>query len=264
VSVKKPRMDDTMKLLILDDDIQIREGVEKSIDWKCAGIDEVKSAGDGVSGLKTALSFRPDIILSDVRMPGINGLDFLREVKELLPHSKVILISGYDDFEYLQKAVKYKADAYELKPVKVRHLINLVVEMKEKIAREKIAREKENAASAQSDEAPRYTPKITKAVEYINAHFDEPLTTAALSKILGLTPNYFSAVFKRETGISFNSYLNTIRLKSAAYLLEHTGLLVYEIAGQCGFHDYIYFSQAFKKAFNCSPRAWRENKKQPK
>jgi two-component system response regulator YesN len=246
-----------MKLLILDDDIQIREGVEKSIDWQCIGIDEVKSAGDGVSGLKIALSFRPDIILSDVRMPGINGLDFLRKIKELLPHAKVILISGYDDFEYLQKAVKYKADAYELKPVKVRHLIDLVAEMKERIAGEK-----QNAASAPSRETPRYTPKITKAVEYINAHFDKSVSTAALSKILGLTPNYFSAVFKRETGISFNAYLNKVRLDSAAYLLEHTGLLVYEIAGQCGFHDYIYFSQAFKKAFNCSPRTFRENKKQ--
>ncbi|MDR0637563.1 MAG: response regulator [Spirochaetaceae bacterium] len=245
-----------MKLLILDDDIQIREGVEKSIDWRCAGIDEVKSAGDGVSGLKMALSFRPDIILSDVRMPGINGLDFLREIKEVLPRSKVILISGYDDFEYLQKAVKYKADAYELKPVKVQHLINLVAEMKEEILRE-------NAAPAQSSEPPRYTPKIMKAVDYINAHFDKPITTAALSKTLGLTPNYFSAVFKRETGISFNAYLNNVRLKSAAYLLEHTSLLIYEIADQCGFHDYIYFSQVFKKAYNCSPRAYRTNKKQP-
>jgi two-component system response regulator YesN len=248
-----------MKLLILDDDVQIREGVEKSIDWKCIGIDEVKSAGDGVSGLKMAFSFRPDIILSDVRMPGINGLELLREIKEILPHSKVILISGYDDFEYLQKAVKYKADAYELKPVKVQHLINLVVEMQEKIMQEKIRRE--NAAS--SSETPRYTPKITKAVEYINAHFDKLISTAALSKMLDLTPNYFSAVFKRETGVSFNAYLNNVRLKSAAYLLEHTGLLVYEIAGQCGFHDYIYFSQVFKRAYHCSPRAYRECKKQP-
>jgi two-component system response regulator YesN len=250
-----------MKLLILDDDVQIREGVEKSIDWECAGIDEVKSAGDGVSGLKMALSFKPDIILSDVRMPGINGLDLLREIKEMLPRSKVILISGYDDFEYLQKAVKYKADAYELKPVKVQNLINLVTEMKEKIfdERENIA----PLSSRSSSETPRYTPKIMKAVEYINAHFDKPITTASLSKYAGLTPNYFSAVFKRETGVSFSAYLNNVRLKSAAYLLEHTSLLVYEIAGQCGFHDYIYFSQAFKKAYRCSPRAYRENKKQP-
>jgi two-component system response regulator YesN len=248
-----------MKLLILDDDIQIREGIQHSIDWAHIGIDEVKSAGDGVSGMEIASFFRPDIILSDVRMPGINGLDFLREIKKILPHSKVILVSGYDDFEYLQKAIKYKADAYELKPVKVQNLINLVEEMKKKIITER-----ESAASAETNESPMYKPKIMKAVDYINTHFDEPLSTAAMGKILNLTPNYFCTVFRQETGKSFSAYLNEVRLKSAVYLLEHTDLLSYEIAAQCGFHDYIYFSQVFRKKCGCSPRSYRGRMKRKK
>jgi two-component system response regulator YesN len=244
-----------MKLLILDDDIQIREGIQYSIDWKSLGIDEVKNAGDGVIGMEIAMSFMPNIIISDVRMPGMDGLEFLKQIKAVLPRSKVILLSGYDDFEYLHTAIKYQADAYELKPIKAKNLINLVEELKAKI----IAEGENSGVAALKNEA-RYSPRISKAVDYINTHFAEDVTTASMGNMLRLTPNYFSVLFKKETGVPFNSFLNKIRLKSAAYLLEHTDYLVYEIAEQCGFHDYIYFSQAFKKTYGLSPGKYRKKK----
>jgi two-component system response regulator YesN len=245
-----------MRLLILDDDIQIREGIHYGIDWKSIGIDEVKSVGDGVIGMEIATSFMPNIIISDVRMPGMDGLEFLRRIKELLPLSKVIILSGYDDFEYLHTAIKYKADAYELKPINVKNLLNIIEEQKSKI----IAEGEEDLTPVLKDE-PEYSFRINKAIDYINTHFAENISTVTMSKMLMVTPNYFSALFKKETGCHFSNFLNNIRLKSAVYLLEHTDYLVYEIAELCGFHDYIYFSQNFKKAFGVSPSKYRKKRK---
>jgi len=131
-----------MKLLILDDDAQIREGIQFGIDWKDLGFDEVRSAGDGLAGMKIAREMAPDLVLSDVRMPGMDGMEFLLQIKILFPGIKVLLISGYDDFEYLKKAVKYNADDYELKPIKVKALIKRVVELRQKIEEEQEERKR--------------------------------------------------------------------------------------------------------------------------
>jgi YesN/AraC family two-component response regulator len=104
------------------------------------------------------------MVLSDVRMPGMDGLEFLHAVKELFPRIKVILISGYDDFEYLQKAIRYGADAYELKPVKIQNLLRLVEELKGKISAKKSARGPEIAEKKH----PRFADnRVNKAAEIL-------------------------------------------------------------------------------------------------
>ncbi|MDR3334887.1 MAG: response regulator [Treponema sp.] len=243
-----------MRLLILDDDLQIREGIEKGIDWKSLGFDEVRSAADGIEGLKIARELQPDIVLSDVRMPGMDGLEFLLQIKILFPKIKVMLISGYDDFEYLQKAVQYQADDYELKPIKVRNLIKRIQELQEKIHAE---------GKKSTEDAPvgeKYSLRITKAINYIHAHLFEYLSAEGLAKLIEVTPNYFSAQFKKETGTAFKAYVNEERLRNAAWLLSFTSEQITLIAEKTGYHDYIYFSQIFKKRFGCSPSEYRAGK----
>jgi two-component system response regulator YesN len=244
-----------MKLLILDDDIQIREGLERGIDWKSAGFEEVRSAGDGVMGLRVAREMAPDIVLSDVRMPGMDGLEFLHAVKDIFPRIKVVLISGYDDFEYLQKAVRYHADAYELKPVRIRRLLSLIGELK--------------AGMGQEEDAPRtrvpgtqvpgtYSLRIRRAIDYVNSHIAADLSVRNLGVFLGISPNYFSALFKQETGTSFSGFVNRVRLDNAARLLEHTDGRISEIAANTGFRDVVYFSQVFRKTYGCCPSRYRK------
>jgi two-component system response regulator YesN len=115
-----------MKLMIIDDDVQIREGLQEGVDWVSLGISQVKSYRDALKALDDLDDFSPDIILSDVRMPGKDGLSFLKIVKEKHPAIKVIMISAYSDFEYVQKALKHGALDYELKPIKFQRLISLM------------------------------------------------------------------------------------------------------------------------------------------
>jgi YesN/AraC family two-component response regulator len=269
-----------MKLLIVDDDAQIREGIRKGIDWKSLGFSEVRSAGDGFSGLEAARELVPDIVLSDVRMPGMDGLEFLRRAKMLFPGVKVALISGYDDFAYLQKAIQYGADGYELKPVKMRNLFRLIEDMKAKIrADRKTGKEapscleaeicddtqaihavlaaKLKAAGLPCGKRPR-EERINRALEYVRGHLAGDLDVPSVAGVFNISPNYFSSLFKRETGVSFNAFVNKSRLQAAVYLLEHTGQGVSEIAVHSGFRDAVYFSQVFKKALGCSPSVYRK------
>jgi two-component system response regulator YesN len=243
-----------VKLLILDDDIQIREGIKNGVDWASLGFEEVRSAGDGFAGLAAAREMAPDIVLSDVRMPGMDGLDFLREIKELFPRVKVILISGYDDFKYLQKAVRYGADAYELKPVKIQNLLRLVEELGAKAVAEKIP------PPVPGNKSPRFSDsRISRAAEYVHSHLSADLSIRTLGEELRMSPNYFCSLFRKEAGVTFSSYVNRTRLEASAYLLEHTDQRISEIADNAGFRDSVYFTQVFKKAYGCSPREYRKN-----
>jgi YesN/AraC family two-component response regulator len=243
-----------MKLLILDDDIQIREGIEKGINWNEMGFTEVRSAGDGITGLKITAELQPDIVLSDVRMPGMDGLEYLLHAKNMFPRIKVLLISGYDDFEYLKKAIQYKADDYELKPIKVRNLVNRVRELQAAIKAEG-----EDGSGTSSSGG--YSPRIAKVIDHIHTHLFEDLGAEGLAEFIGVSPNYFSAQFKKETGTTFKAYVNEERLRNAAWFLCFTDEQITIIAEKVGYHDYIYFSQVFKKQFGCSPSDYRAGRR---
>jgi two-component system, response regulator YesN len=106
-----------MKILIVDDEKLTREGIISTINWIKFGIDEIYEADDGYHGLEAGKKYRPDIILSDVRMPRMNGIEMLKELQKLLPLSSFILMSGYSDKEYLKEAIKLKVINYVEKPI---------------------------------------------------------------------------------------------------------------------------------------------------
>lgn len=111
-----------MKLLIVDDEKLTREGLCSSIDCEKLGIDEILHADDGINGLSLAKSHQPDIVLSDVRMPRMNGITMAEQIQELYPDTAIIFMSGYSDKEYLKAAIKLKAVSYVEKPIDMQEI----------------------------------------------------------------------------------------------------------------------------------------------
>lgn len=116
-----------MKLMIVDDNRQVREGIAKGIDWLKCGVDEVEACADGLEAYESLKEFAPDIIIADICMPNMDGIELLEKVRALDKPCRYLLLSAYSEFEYAQKAIRLGADDYILKPVKPQKLIDLVM-----------------------------------------------------------------------------------------------------------------------------------------
>lgn len=131
-----------MKLLIADDELLTREGLASSIDWESMGIHQIFQADDGIRALHIAKLQEPDIILSDIRMPRMNGIEMVEKLAEILPDTSIIFMSGYSDKEYLKAAIKLKAIDYVEKPLNPEEVRATVLEAVSR--RRKILRSRQN------------------------------------------------------------------------------------------------------------------------
>lgn len=106
-----------LKALIVDDEYLVRMGIRETIEWSAHNIEIVGEADNGEDGLSLALQHEPDVIVTDIRMPYMNGLELIAKVKEHRLNASIIVLSGYDEFQYAQAAIRYGASSYLLKPV---------------------------------------------------------------------------------------------------------------------------------------------------
>ena len=138
-----------MRMIIVDDDVQIREGMRDGIDWEDIGIDSVECFGNVQEAVKDMRIQRPDIVITDIRMPGMSGIEFLELIHKEDESIQVILVSGYADFKYAQEGIKYGAKEYILKPIKVREIIRTVQNIVEELQkRRQTTLEQEKALTA--------------------------------------------------------------------------------------------------------------------
>ncbi len=120
-----------MKLLIVDDEILTRNGIQSSLNWEELGISKIIEADNGIHALKIAKLEKPALILSDIRMPQMSGIEFAKKISAFLPDSKIIFMSGYSDKEYLKAAIKLKVVTYIEKPLSPAEIKQAILEAKE-------------------------------------------------------------------------------------------------------------------------------------
>ena len=126
-----------VKLMIVDDEANIRKGLREYISWDAWGIELAAEAENAEAALRIAAQVRPDILLTDIRMGKMDGLELTRRLKEMFPDLRVILLSGYSDIQYLQTALQMKASEYLLKPAGADKIIEAVLKVKKEILDER-------------------------------------------------------------------------------------------------------------------------------
>ncbi len=114
------------KVMIIDDEPIIRKGLRNIVNWKRFDCDVCAEASDGLDGAELIKKHLPDIIITDIRMPGVDGLTMLRDIKEIVPQSKIIILTGYRDFDYVHEALKLGASDFILKPTKLEELTAII------------------------------------------------------------------------------------------------------------------------------------------
>ncbi len=247
------------KLLIADDEPLVRKGIVSLVPHEALGIGEVYEASDGKEALELFKSCRPQLILADINMPRMNGLDLAKAIKEEDPDAQIAIITGYDYFDYAVTALKAGVDDFILKPVSRKDISSLVKKLidrlEEKARFKEVAEAMEQIQSEESPDSEGYKFKMQQIMEKGVPDSDFSLTSMASE--MGLSAGYAGSLFKELFGEPFQDRLLRLRLERAKVLLLSTEMKNYEVAAKVGFEDPNYFSTRFKKSFGCTPSQFR-------
>lgn len=262
-----------LKIVIADDEEFIRMGLA-SMPWSEMEIEVSGSARNGMEVLELLKEKDADILLTDIRMPGMTGIELSRRVLEIQPDIKIILLTGYGEFEYAQDAIKLGIFDYILKPSTPDGIFDCVGRAKDRILQEKkqeahlrlIQKELQNFSTLEQansllgarPEADGEEGLIVMIIRYLGEHYAENVTLAALADFTHFNTDYLSRVIKQKTGQKFLGILTGIRASHAARLLSDTQLKNYEIANRVGINDERYFGQVFKKIYGVTPSQYRK------
>ncbi|OXM87435.1 response regulator transcription factor [Paenibacillus rigui] len=259
------------KLMIVDDEIWVRKGIVKAVDWQGLGLQPAGEAADGEAAYTQALIEKPHLMLMDMRMPGMDGRQLLRLLKEKLPDLLIIVVSGFSHFEYTREAILYGAFDYVLKPVKKTELTQVLARAIEELRRRGICtesmesrasgtrtREELGRESLLSQAAVSRLLSISESiVQEIVCGYDKPLALSDFAKKYHMHPDYLSRLIKKETGKNFSDLLTEYRIEKAKELLERTNYKYFEISTLVGYEDYRYFSQVFKRSVGMTPGEYK-------
>lgn len=280
-----------MKLMIVDDEKQICSGLAETINWNEYGINTVLTAENGFSAIEMLNKCTVDIFIIDISMPGMDGLELASKVKEICSEARIILLTGYSEFEYAKKAIKIGVDEYFLKPVRVVELLTLVSKLVNRIKEEdeknaivdkynmEVQNRKnephllkegayltdsqwktESVGESYADEK-KSNWLIEKCKKYIIQNYNYEISLEDLSKYVDRNASYVSHLFKQETGKSFSEFLNSIRIKKAVELISCSSMSVGEVATSVGFSNHRYFTYVFKKITGRNPFEFKKYQK---
>ncbi len=121
------------KVMLVDDEADAREAIAKCVDWESIGFTVVAEAENGEDALEKAEQYAPDVVLTDIQMPFMDGLTFCKKMKEMMPDARIIIFSGYDEFEYAQEAIRLEAEEYILKPINAAELVKVFAKIKARL-----------------------------------------------------------------------------------------------------------------------------------
>lgn len=262
------------RMMIVDDEKWQREGLCEYLDWSSLGVALSGAAANGAQGVDLAKSVRPHIVLTDIVMPLMNGLDMSREIRRLFPEVRIVLLSGHDDFQFAKEAFSFAASEYLLKPVRrneleqaIRRLVAALDDEDKKRAETSALiqaghtclnrQDRQDQDVGRTGEVPASDPMVAHIRELVSRQFARSLDLGSVSKVVNLSPYYVGELFRRHEGIGFQQYLTEYRLEQARQQIVATNHQVSDIAKSVGMKNRSYFCKLFKERFGVSPGEYR-------
>lgn len=279
------------RMLIVDDEPLIAQGMSRAVER--TRLFEVATANDGRKALDLLMEKPFDAMLLDIAMPDMDGLQLMEALSARGMVPETVVISGFEEFDYAQRAMSYGAKDYILKPVSPKDVAAIAVRLSEKLdARRREQREREElrrfvktqrdvinemlnapepldparlesllegapgeGSSDLGEKEKRIARRVRSCLE--ENYADSALTVNGIAQAMNYSANYLGNAFRREYGMTVSDYLTRLRIDIARKLMEDTGLKFYEIAFRVGFNDQHYFSRIFRRVVGLSPREYR-------
>ncbi|MCF7942941.1 MAG: response regulator [Spirochaetia bacterium] len=245
--------------IIAEDEERIRKNLIKKInahDERFMLLDEAFNGEQALAGIHRK---QPDILFTDIRMPGMDGLKLIENIYYQYPDICIVIISGYEDFSYAQRAIQFGVFDYLLKPVKIGELAGTLVKLAVHIAK-KHSEMKDNAAVYSSNLSGKALAQ--GVMEYLRSHYTEDISIQSLAGQFYVNPTYMTRIVKEYSGKTPTRFITDLRIQQAKHLIISAEKLeIKEIAYASGYSDQGYFTRVFKKATGKSPSDYRADYK---
>lgn len=238
-----------LNVYIADDEVWITLGLKKLLERIDIDTVVVGTANNGLMAKEEIGVFKPDVVFTDIRMPGLSGLELLQAIPEVSPESKVVIITGFAEFSYAQEALKHRAYDYLLKPIKEEEL--------ERVLKTIVA---ERGESGETQKTERVSDRmIDNVIAEIRAHYTEDISLTSLAARYSISTGHLSKIIKEHLQVNFSDYIAALRMQRAKELLADDSLSIERIAEIVGYDDYFYFTKVFKKVEGISPSKYRKS-----
>lgn len=255
-----------MRILIVDDEYVVRKGMKMLIENASPEWTVIGQEADGKEALQSIRKEVPDVLITDIRMADVDGIQLAKSVRAKWPDMLIIVVSGYSEFQFAKEAVRFGALDYLLKPTAPEELVRALKHAETVLSERRNTRMEailRNSGGQKETDASRPAAKnrlVEDAVTYMAHHYSQNLTTRDMADILHLNSKYFCDLFKKETGFTFLEYLTKIRIGAAKQILEEkVNVKSYEVASMVGYTDSSYFARLFKNATGMSPSEYKDN-----
>lgn len=246
------------QILIVDDESVERNGLQRMLGELNYQLD-VYQAADGEEARQLIESgIVPDILITDIRMPFMDGLTLSEWICSQYPYTYIVISSAYDSFSYAQRAIRACATDYLLKPIEPQELLALMERLLKKCEQTHKGVSAYEPPVLSSDPSERHL--VRKVRQLIAANYMKPIGVDHIARELNLSPNYISRVFRSETNEPILKYLIRFRLEKASELLRVSTKSINEISSLVGYMTPAYFSQAFRRQYGLTPSEYREEK----
>ncbi|ASA24059.1 response regulator transcription factor [Paenibacillus donghaensis] len=247
------------KLLVVDDNTDTRKTLCNSFPWDQVSFEIVEQADNGQEALRYILSNPVDVVLCDIRMPRMSGIELSKELHKRNSPTKIVLLSAFRDFEYAREAMSYGVRQYLIKPAKYQEIMDVFSELRDSLNREREHIPNEVCANQDSTSAllkQMDDPIISKIVNYVSLHYRTvKLEHAAIA--VHMNPSYVSTYFKKATGMNFSEYVIAFKMEKAVELLHEHQWKTFEVSEMVGYANVKNFIRTFKEHFGKTPSQYR-------
>lgn len=260
------------RALLVDDETPDLEGLKTLVPWEEYGLEAAWATTSPVEALAVLERESVDLLVSDIRMPRMSGLDLFSRGKEFLPDLMAVFISGYADFSYAKRALEESATAYILKPVDDSELSAVLRQVVRKLEALRAETPSEiGLGEGQSPVALGDSPRddagsgagrdrliVRDVKRVLEEELERGVSLKELAARFGVTPNHLGHVFHEVTGDYFSDYLNRRRMEQAKIFLKDPQLKIYEVAYRLGYKTISHFNRVFKDRYGVTPGEFRD------
>lgn len=238
------------RVLLVDDEAIILEGYQKIFDWAKYQCEVVGTAMDGEEAVEKARILKPDIVIMDINLPKLNGLEAIKAIRNEASEGcpiYMVVVTGYDEFSYCREALRLRVSDFILKPIDFEGFGPVIDGLVQKVL-------------SNPNRCSQISSTLEKIIIWMRQHLEsDNMSLTLLAEKMNMNPTYISQLFKKEMGIGYHSYLNQIRIERAKEYLTTSDELITVIADRVGFSDYRVFTKVFKSVVGVTPSQFRKN-----